>query len=123
MVEDHPALMELAVKASVSRVLAENPQWVNGAYDISESALILVNSSTETTLALLEEHVIKEIPWTEITPEEEILLRVLITAIKQEISNYLEKRGIDLNEERVVYIAQVMLWVNQTAEMYRMRAT
>lgn len=122
VIEEHPALTELAVKAAVSRVLKEKPKWIDETYDISKGALILMGDPPAIVdLAQLEEYAVGEIKWEKLTAEEEVLLRTLITAIRQEIELYLEKKGVTLEDERLVQVAQVMLWINQTAELYQQR--
>jgi hypothetical protein len=120
VIDEHQALTELAVKAAVSRVLAEKPAWIDKTYDISKGALILMGDPPAIVdLNELEDYAVNEIEWEELTPEEEVLIRALITAVRQEIELYVSKKDISLEEEKLIYVAQVMLWINQTADIYQ----
>ncbi len=122
-IDEHPALVQLAVKAAVSRVLTEKPAWINETYDISAGAIKLVQASEEVDLQGLETYVIEKINWEKLTPEEEQLLILLISAVRQEVEMYLEKQGVAPDKEQLVYVSQVMLWINETAHFYQIKTS
>jgi hypothetical protein len=121
--EEHPVLTELAVRAAVARVLEERPGWARPTERITADAISLLGSDDQVTLADLEGYVLQQIPWTELAPEEEELLRVLIRAIRDETELYLERQGVADPGETGVRVARVLGWINQTAAIRRDRAS
>lgn len=119
--EEHPVLTELAVRAAVGSVLDGRPAWIEPTTQITAAAIQLLTSDDQVTLSGLEVYVLQQIPWTDLAPEDEELLLVLIRAIRDETELYLQQKGITEPGQTALSIAKVLGWINQTAEIRRQR--
>jgi hypothetical protein len=121
--EQKPVLTELAIRTAAGRVLDQHPAWVEPARRISAEAIRALQQGDLVTLGNLQPYILEMIPWQALTPEEEELLRVLITAIAAETADSLARQGIEHPQEAVVQVATVLGWINQSAEIRAQRST
>lgn len=108
---------EAVVRVAAGRVLTEHPSWVPKTYEITGQAINLIEKESEISLAQLETFVIEQIPWDGLTFEERDLLRVLVSAVRQDIESYLATRGIRDPSEAAVQVVQILTWINQSAQV------
>lgn len=108
---------EAVVRVAAGRILTEHPSWVPKTYEITGQAIALIEKNPEVTLAGLESFVVEQIPWDGLTFEEQDLLRVLISAVRQDIESYLATRGVKDPSEVAVHVVQIMQWINQSAQI------
>jgi hypothetical protein len=121
--EKKPVLTELAIRTAAGRVLDQHPAWVEPARRISAEAIRALQQGDLVTLGNLQPYILELIPWQALTPEEEELLRVLITAIAAETTDSLARQGVKSPQEAVVQVATVLGWINQSAEIRAQRST
>ena len=105
---------ELIVKAATARVLAEKPQWKDDTVRITGVALTFMVTETEVTVERLEEFVIEQIKWDDLTLEEKAMIVMLMATVREDLQRYIKERGGDQSELRV-RVAEVLGWINQTA--------
>ena len=115
--ERNSDLIELTVRAATARVLAENPTWAAPAVAITHEAASLVSSGEIVRLDDLESLIVSRITWAALAPEEQVLLRTLISRVRWDLENRMLQEGIP--EEKLpdlkVKVLQVLTWINQTA--------
>ena len=110
-------LLELTVRAATSRVLHERPAWRPEVVRIAGGGLLLLAGDETAALGALESYVVEEIPWSQLTPEEQALARVAIGAIRETVVQYLADRGVSAPEEVRVRVRQVLGWIEETARL------
>lgn len=114
--------LELVVRAGAGRVLTEHPAWTEATYRITGEAIKAIAGDQVVSLDGLEGFVFARISWDSLSPEEKDLLLVLVGAVKKDIQNYLNERGVEKPREAMVRVATVLKWINQTAEIRRGKA-
>lgn len=109
--------LELVVRASTARLLEEKPSWISETFRITEGALLLLEADPEIILDDLEKYVISEIKWDKLLPEEQEILKVVISTIKKDIIDYFDSKGYKNPELVNIRVANILLWINQTAQV------
>ncbi len=115
--EKHDVALELVVRATAGRILTENPAWVAPAQLITAEALALIDDDPLVSLAELEQTVVARINWNKLTPEEQALLRVLISGVRQDLEEHFRQKGISDPSGAAVRAAQILNWINQSATL------
>lgn len=115
--ERHEAGLELVVRATAGRILTANPLWVAPTVLITAEALALLDDDPLVSLADLEQSVVARVDWTQLTPEEQALLRTLISGVRQDLEEHFRQQGISDPSATAVHAAQVLNWINQSAAM------
>ncbi len=110
---------QLVVRAAAGRVLDQRPDWTEATYRITGELIELVRSEPHVSLAGLEEAVIDRVNWNELTPEDQAILQVLISAARTDLEVALEKRGVSEPGETKIAMQRVLGWINQSAEIRR----
>ncbi len=115
--EKHDVALELVVRATAGRILTENPHWVVPAQLITAEALTLIDDDPLVSLAELEQSIVARINWNKLTPEEQALLRVLISGVRQDLEEHFRQQGISDPSGAAVRAAQILNWINQSATL------
>ncbi len=110
---------QLVVRAAAGRVLDQRPDWVEDTYRITGELIALVRTEPQVSLADLEQAVIARVNWSELNPEEQALLQVLINAARTDLEKALAKRGVSEPGQTKIAMQRVLGWINQTAEIRR----
>jgi|GEM_PF-2515275 len=116
VVEEKPVLAELTVRVAAARVLEEHPTWAGPARDICADVIRALDESEQVDLGLLEKAVIERVPMERLTPEEQQLVAVLVSAVREEIEAELARKGVEVPEEARVRVAAVVGWIYQVAD-------
>jgi len=115
-IENNEVAAELAVTIATGRVLDKNPSWAPRTVAITASAGQHITG--DAILHELEEYVVGQIDWSALFPDEEIALRVLLAAAKEEIAAYLDGKGYEDPGQAKVEASKVLLWINRVASAY-----
>ena len=116
-IDEHELAASLAVRAATSRVLSEHPHWANKTYRLTAQAINVIESDGVSDLDGLKVYIVGQINWSKLSPEEQVLLDVVINAAVDRLKESLEKRGVVSPGESMVHAAKVLTWINQTAHM------
>ncbi len=112
-----PILTELTFRAATGRVLDAYPEWVEPALALTGEAILRLDPEGETGLDELETYMIERIPWDKLAAEEEELLRLLITCVREEIVLLLKEQGIETPEAARVQVITALSWIHQSAQI------
>ena len=117
----HDTAVELVVRATAGRALTQRPGLVEPVYQITETAIKAIEGDSLVSLKGLGPFIVSRIAWSVLTPEETDILLPLVNSVREEIQNYLLERGVAEPKESLVYVAEVLKWINQTAEIRRVQ--
>lgn len=115
-VQDNPILSEAIIKAGTARMLTEKPSWIDDTLRISAVALAAVEADKLISLEELEKYARAQIPWDKITPEEIVLIDMLISSIRTEIDRSV--KGGEISGASAVQTSQILRWIHETAQIY-----
>jgi hypothetical protein len=115
---EHELLFKMSTKAAVGRLLYTKPAWTEPTIRIVGNATRFIDENTWVNLAELETYIVDQVPWKEMLPEEQMLVRELITVIRVESQNYFNKKGVPPLDQ-IIAIKMVLEWVLEAAEFRR----
>jgi hypothetical protein len=113
---DNELVTELAVEAATAKVLHEHPEWRDKTLLITSAAAEAIDGQVVADLAGVESCVKERINWTELSPEEQALVNVLISEVLRDIEKAFSTQGVKEPAERMIKVKQVLEWVNRAAQ-------
>lgn len=116
MVKNDALISQLAVEAATARVLHDHPTWKTATIRITGGAISLIDGKMQADLASVEGYVKEHVDWSRMMPEEQALVSVLISQVVQNLSDSFRAESIVKPEEQMVYVRQVLLWINLAAK-------
>jgi hypothetical protein len=119
-IQENPVVAEVIFKSATSRVLAEKPDWAGPMRDIAAVAIDVVDGDEFISLDELEVYARQQVPWDVLTIEEQILVDVLISAIKAEVNKAV--KDSEISGDAGVQTVQILYWIHDTAARYAEQA-
>ena len=112
-------IMRLAVQVAVLRVLDANPTYGPRIVAFANTIQTILDDKY-ITLAELETLVVDEIDWSQYKPEEQLLIKALISQVRVEIENVLTINvGVPAAPEDVHMILSAFVgWVEEAAALH-----
>ena len=115
IVTNNELMSQLAVEAATARVIHDHPSWKASAVNITGHAIAAIDAKTTVSLADVESYVKAHVPWDKLQPEEQALVSVLITQVRQNLEDSFRAHGVELPESQLIAIREVLTWINETA--------
>ena len=116
LVTNNELVTQLAVEAATARVLHERPDWTGTTITITNDAISLINKSTVIALSQVEDYVSSEISWKNLTPEEQILVSVLLSTVTKNIEDSFRAQAITNPSAQMIEVKNVLGYINDTAK-------
>lgn len=116
LVTNNALISQLAVEAATARVIHEHPAWKSETVRITDRAVSVIDGKVVTDLASLEAYVKGQIKWDKLLPEEQAIVSVLISQVRQNLEDSFRAHNVKVPSEQLVGVRQVMVWINEAAK-------
>lgn len=116
VVKNDSLVSQLAVEAATARVLHEHPKWKDETVSITAAAITAIDSRVTTDLASVDSYVKSRINWGRLTPEEQVLVSVLISQVVRNLEDAFLAQGVKVPSEQMIAVRQVLTWISDTAK-------
>ncbi len=114
---NNEALVQLTTEAATARVIHDHPQWKEPIANISAAAISAIDTGAITDLNSVSAFAISKIDMSKLTPEERVLVSMVISQITAIIIDDLKKNGSYDPASMLVEVRQVLGWVNTAAKI------
>lgn len=118
--------LNLAVNVAVVRAIeteddpAKREQRVERVLELTGRALEMLDED-DAVIGVVYERIMQEIRWEKLSPQDQTLLRLLISNVASSVQERINAKLIDA--DKITTVKTAVTWVQQSAERYRQALT